>query len=105
MPQSVTELNDHLRTTLKGGTIMITQGVEALGELGAVLAKVRSYNNFSEDNDPWYEHDFGSFEHLDAKIFWKIDYYKKGNMGLGSPDPSDPQVTERVLTILLAEEY
>ena len=50
------------------------------------------------------EHDFGSFV-LDAvKLFWKIDYYDR-KLEYGSPDPADPAVTRRVLTILLAEEY
>ena len=47
---------------------------------------------------PNEEHDFGSFEADGHKIFFKIDYYD-------SPDPSDPAVTNRVITIMLAEEY
>jgi Protein of unknown function (DUF3768) len=38
------------------------------------------------------------------KIFFKIDYFDKSRI-LRSPDPSDPSVTERVITIMLAEEY
>jgi hypothetical protein len=50
------------------------------------------------------EHDFGSFEADGAVIFFKIDYFDK-NLTYHSPDPSDPPVTERVITIMLAEEY
>ena len=29
------------------------------------------------DNDPYAEHDFGSFEHDGQTIFWKIDLYDR----------------------------
>ena len=50
------------------------------------------------------EHDFGSFEADGQLIFFKIDYFDKA-LTAHSPDPSDPSVTERVITIMLAEEY
>ncbi len=37
-------------------------------------------------------------------IFFKIDYFDKA-LAYHSPDPADPSVTERVITIMLAEEY
>jgi hypothetical protein len=46
----------------------------------------------------------GSFEADDAVIFFKIDYFDK-DLACHSPDPTDPAVTERVITIMLAEEY
>ena len=54
--------------------------------------------------DPYEEHDFGSFEADGHKIFFKIDYYHS-TLTVHSPDPSDPAVTNRVITIMLAEEY
>jgi hypothetical protein len=55
-------------------------------------------------NDPYEEHDFGSFEVDEHKLFFKIDYFDKSRSH-HSPDLSDSSVTERVITILLAEEY
>lgn len=100
-------LNDALRTELRGnGQIMITQGVQELGEaaLMEIMVKVQSFDKFGPDNDPYGEHDFGSFEYQGQTIYWKVDYYDLNLTG-GSPDAADPAVTKRVLTILLASEY
>jgi hypothetical protein len=35
---------------------------------------------------------------------FKIDYYDKA-LSFHSPDPADPTVTERVITLMLDEEY
>jgi hypothetical protein len=59
---------------------------------------------FTDDNDPYGEHDFGSFGLCNRKFFWKIDYYDP-QLEYGSEDPTDPQKTTRVLTLMLAEEY
>ena len=83
---------------------MITQGVQALDDVPSVLDQVRRFDAFTLDNDPYEEHDFGSFIHDDITIFWKIDTYDV-DLQMHSPDPSDPAVTTRVLTIMLAEEY
>ena len=84
----------------------ITSGVAAHGEefVEGAMAAVVSYEDFSEDNDPYGEHDFGAFDIDGQKLFWKIDYYGT-DLKFGSPDPSDPSATRRVLTILLASEY
>ena len=66
--------------------------------------RVHGFTAFSPDNDPYGEHDFGSFEYAGKTIFWKIDCYDR-DLDNGSPDPTDPAVTTRVLTVLLAEEY
>jgi hypothetical protein len=65
---------------------------------------VFKFSDFTPDNDPHGEHDFGSFEHAGKSIFWKIDCYDR-DLNFGSPNPADPNVTARVLTVLLAEEY
>ncbi len=85
---------------------MITAGIKALGEkaIAEIVAKVKVFDQFTSDNDPYGEHDFGKIMHGHDAIFWKISYYD-ANIEFGSPNPSDPKVTTRVLTIMLAEEY
>src|SRR4051794_38017171 len=105
----VRALNDELRTTFVGGKIAATPGILALGDLPAVLQKLREFSDFSPENDPHREHDFGAFNvrsqlGIEKLVFFKIDYYDPELM-MGSPDPSEPALTARVLTIMLAEEY
>lgn len=102
----IRDLNDAFRRTFVGGAVMITAGVEAMptDQRRSILRKVRDFAVFSEDNDPHHEHDFGAVEEGGVKCFWKIDYYDRA-MTDGSSDPADPDVTTRVLTIMLAEEY
>ncbi len=102
----IRQLNDAFRRTFVGGAVMITQGVEAmpLDQRRSLLQKVRSFDAFSEDNDPHQEHDFGSIDEAGIRCFFKIDYYDR-KTEFGSPDPADPAVTTRVMTIMLADEY
>ena len=100
-------LNDAFRRHLNGhGQLLITRGVEAAGEafVMSALGTVQEFDDFSEDNDPYGEHDFGAFELDGRKLFWKIDCYDR-SLEAGSPDPADPEVTCRVLTVMLADEY
>ena len=99
-------LNDAFRRTFVGGAVMITAGVEALplDQRRSLIQKVRSFETFSEDNDPHAEHDFGAVDEGGERFFWKLDYYDR-NTEFGSPDPADPAVTTRVLTIMRADEY
>jgi len=104
--EPIRALNDRLRQNLLSGLAVITPGVAALG-LDAVERIVRTiaiFDDFGHANDPHEEHDFGAFEVEGHTIFFKIDYYDRG-LSMHSPDPSDPGVTERVITIMLAEEY
>jgi len=99
-------LNDTLRTLLKGGKIMMTAGVQALGRdmVAVALTRTQVFDEFTADNDPHGEHDFGKFELDGTEFFFKIDYYDERMEG-GSEDPSDPAKTTRVLTLMLASEY
>lgn len=104
--KAIRNLNDKLRKTGLGGRIMITQGIQDLlpDTLAKIIPTIRQFDDFSENNDPYEEHDCAAIEVDGERIFWKIDYYDKALKG-GSPDPTDPKVTERVMTIMLAEEY
>jgi len=97
-------LNDQFRTQLRGGRLVMTRGIAGRPDARQILTRVACFNDFSADNDPYGEHDFGAFDHAGEKIFWKIDYYDP-NLEFGSEDPSDPDLTTRVLTIMLASEY
>ena len=104
--EKIRELNDAFRSTMTGGRIMMTAGVDALpSDVKAIaIRRVATFSTFTPDNDPHGEHDFGNFELAGRKFFWKIDYYDAA-MEFGSEDPADPAKTTRVLTIMLAEEY
>jgi hypothetical protein len=99
-------LNDDLRQYLLGGLAVITPGVAALGQQAVerIVKTIAVYDDFCHANDPHEEHDFGSFEADGQTIFFKIDYFDE-TLTYHSPDPSDPSVTERVITIMLADEY
>ena len=102
----VRALNDQLRQKLTAGTVVMTQGVAALGReaVARIVKTITVFDDFCNANDPYEEHDFRAFEAEGHTIFFKIDYL---DMALThhSPDPADPAVTERVLTLMLAEEY
>ena len=104
--ERIRELNDAFRTSFKGGRVTFTASIAGLPECvrAHALAKVASFAEFTKDNDPHGEHDFGSFELVGRKFFWKIDYYDK-ECRFGSENPADPDVTTRVLTLMLAEDY
>ena len=100
-------LNDNFRTTFIGGQVVMTAGVAELSmDMKArILLRVQTFSAFSVKNDPYGEHGFGSFTHRGQKYFWKIDYFDSRDPDLGAEDPADSAKTERVLTIMLAEEY
>ena len=99
-------LNDELRQHLIGGLAVMTPGVMALGgsAVERIIATLAVYDDFHYANDPHQEHDFGEFDLDGETIFFKIDYFDRA-LTSHSPNPADPFVTERVITIMLASEY
>jgi len=99
-------LNDNFRSTFVGGQVVMTAGVDALPvhTKARVLVAVQSFSNFTKDNDPHGEHDFGSIEIEGETYFFKVDYYAL-DMNGGSENAADPSLTTRVLTIMRADEY
>ena len=104
--KAIRALNDELRQNFAIGIAVMTAGIAALGPeaVARIVKTIAVYDDFCHANDPHEEHDFGEFEADGHTIFFKIDYFDKA-LTYHSPDPSDPAVTERVITIMLAEEY
>ena len=104
--EEIRRLNDELRCLRRDGRTMVTSGVSALGEefVAMTLASVAAFDDFDADNDPYGEHDCAAITVDGRRVIWKIDYYDL-SLNSGSPDPADPMVTQRVLTVMLAEEY
>lgn len=102
----IARLNDAFRTTLVGGQVMLTAGAQALDELvlAEVIKAVQTFNDFTEENDPYGEHDFGSFSVKGQRFIFKIDYYDP-TLTYGSKDPANPIKTKRVMVIMLVDEY
>lgn len=102
----IATLNDNFRKTFTGGQVLLTAGIDSMSmdDKTNILSMVRNFNEFTPDNDPYCEHDFGSFDYKGQKIFWKIDYYDR-NLQYLSENPADSTITNRVMTIMLAEEY
>ena len=91
---------------LSAGHAVMTAGIAALGPeaVARIVKTIAVYDDFCHANDPHEEHDFGAFDADGHRVFFKIDYYDD-RLTMHSPDPSDPTVTKRVITIMLAEEY
>lgn len=102
----IRDLNNQFRKNFSGGRILLTPGVSALSseQTMELLTAVKTFDSFTEDNDPYGEHDFGSIAMHGTKYFWKIDYYDL-SMTYGSEDAADRSKTVRVLTVALAEEF
>ena len=103
----IRQLNDRLRYTLvSGGQLVLTTGFQSLAPARQVafLQALRRYHDFTPDNDPYDEHDFGALEQDGVRVLWMIDYYDL-SLRYHSPDPADPAQTRRILTVMLAEEY
>ena len=102
----IAALNDRARQRLDHCRWILTKDVLAYDPIivAELLIAVEDVDNFTAHNDPYAEHDFGAVKLNGNTFFWKFDYYDL-DLQMHSPDPSDTNVTTRVLTIMLAEEY
>ena len=99
-PPIIAQLNDAFRRS--GRDLFITSGIQALPDLPELLVAVQQFDNFTPDNDPYGEHDFGSINWHDNKTFWKIDYF---DQTLEYGEDALSRDCRRILTIMLASEY
>ena len=70
------------------------------------LHAVANFSEFSDDNDPSGERGTDAIPMTveGVEMLWKIDYYDR-EFKDPSPDPSDPDVTLRIITLMLPEDY
>ena len=104
--EEIAKLNDKFRANPSLGTLILTDGIRSNSseDIASIINKVRNFNDFDEDNNPYGEKDFGAFDFKGKKIFWKIDYYDNKFLLL-SPNVCKPRLTNRVMTIMYADEY
>ncbi|EAP78760.1 DUF3768 domain-containing protein [Phaeobacter italicus] len=107
--------NDAFRNSILGnpsvadapqGQFVMTCGVAALGPDAQLelTRRVAAFDAFNADSDPQGLHEMGVIEFNGTKVWFKIDLYDV-DYQYGSPEPSDPKQTRRVLTLLLPSEY
>jgi len=101
-PNEIARLNDEFRRAGPNGDWVATVGALALSDFPGLVEAVRQFDEFTPDNDPWGEHDFGNINWQNEKTYWKIDYYDQQR--LYGEDPLSPEC-RRVMTIMLAEDY
>lgn len=107
----IAALNDQLRKSLGMANmkhkVLLTRALSSLDKekVQQALNAVRTFNDFTEDNDPYGEHDFAFIElpGFPEKIAFKIDYYDS-NLEYLSDDPASDIVTTRVMTVMLASD-
>lgn len=79
-------------------------------QIAALYGATRPEIEFTEENDPYGEHDFGAVimpgtrEYEEFRIFWKIDYYSDSGCECGAENPL-AESSYRLLTIMFPEDY
>ena len=112
----IAKLNDGLRLGRRGPNDMtvfvgdLASHIDSLEDDEYIAAQVKIgravalFKDFSADNAPWGERDGAGFELDGDQYRFKIDYYDTDGR-YHSPDPTDPAVTKRVLTIFYSSDY
>lgn len=97
---TIAQANDEFRRA--GWGVTVTLGIQTLDDVNGLMHEIREFDQFTPDNDPYGEHDFGSLMWDGEKVFWKIDYYNRSlSGGVSALSP----LCQRVLTVMLADEY
>ena len=102
----IATLNDNFRRSFINGEVLLSAGIAAMSseDKANIVSLVQNFNDFTPSNDVYGEHDFGTFDYKGEKILWKIDYYDLNNK-YHSEDPSNPYITNRILTIMTVYEF
>jgi hypothetical protein len=101
----IAKSNDLFRTTMINSPrhrIVLTEGVASSIDRELIITKIREFKDFSRDNDPYKEHDFGKVVVNGKDYFFKIDYFDS-NYEMGVDHYSEPYAL--LMTIMLASEY
>lgn len=103
---AIARLNDHFRSTWEDGWVFISAGVaaQAVPVKDAIVHAVRHFDAFNPDNDPHGEHDYGALTVQHLRIVWEITYHQR-DLSNSDSDPANTETINRVLAIMLAEEY
>ena len=107
----IRRLNDAFRKSFFGGRVVTTRRVASLDPLilRCLIKAIMEFDDFTEDNDPYGEHDLFAQVCDGEKYFVKIDYYAMEggvpDLDYGSAEPWDSKKTFRVMTIMHASEY
>ena len=102
----IATLNDKFRRSFINGEVLLSAGIAAMSseDKANIISMVQNFNDFNDDNDVYGEHDFFSFDYKGDKIIAKIDYYDLNHKYM-SEDTSNPDITNRDLTIMTVYEY
>ena len=63
----IRQLNDHARCNFADCQIVLTRAVQKLENLDCLFTQIQQFDVFTQANDPYGEHDFGSCAHLLAR--------------------------------------
>lgn len=99
-PKDIARKNDLCRTTFMFCKVLLTRSVADSPDREDIITAVREFpeDQFTPNNDPYGEHDFGAFDVNGTKYFWKFDYYDSNYEGF-------QENGNRVLTIMRSDEY
>lgn len=109
--EDIAKINDTIRNHLCecsyknhkiNAQVVVTSSVSTHPKRKAILNAARFFDSFTEENDPYKEHDCAYFEVDGERFMFKMDYYD--NCYEYGEDPYIKIDCNRVLTIMHASE-